>query len=290
VIEMLRLTRPLHLVLASLTYAMGAAIADYLGASLAVDAFWLGLAIVVLAQACTALLGEVFRPANEPILADETPALRRDRRNQGLYLSLAALTVLVGLGFALFLGGRLSAGGVVFTAVVVVLPVVYAVPPLRVVNRGFGEFVLSIQLASAAPTLAFLLQAQEYHRLLGLTVVPITVIALAYFLVMDFPTFAVDQKYERRSLLRLLGWERAVPFHHGLLGMGYALFALAGLLGFPLTVLWPAFITLPFALLQMNYLRNIALGARPNWTLLTANALAVFVLTVYFLTLTFYLR
>ena len=48
--------------------------------------------------------------------------------------------------------------------------------------------------------------------------------------------------------------------------------------------------TLPFALLQILSLRNIALGGRPIWLLLRVTAISVFSLTAYFLTLTFWLR
>jgi hypothetical protein len=60
--------------------------------------------------------------------------------------------------------------------------------------------------------------------------------------------------------------------------------------GLSLSLLWPAFLTLPFALFQIFQLRNIALGAPANWTLLAATALSVFGLTAYFLSLTFWLR
>jgi hypothetical protein len=60
--------------------------------------------------------------------------------------------------------------------------------------------------------------------------------------------------------------------------------------GLSLSLIWPAFLTLPFALFQIFQLRNISMGAPTNWTLLTVTALAVFGLTTYFLTLTFWLR
>ena len=60
--------------------------------------------------------------------------------------------------------------------------------------------------------------------------------------------------------------------------------------GLSLTLTRSAFLTLPFALFQIFLLRSISLGAKPNWTLLHATSLAVFGLTTYFLTLTFWLR
>ena len=120
--------------------------------------------------------------------------------------------------------------------------------------------------------------------------IPLTFLSFAAFLALDFPSYAEDLKYGRGTLLVRMGWERAVPLHHGLVIAAYVLFMLAPLLGFTLRLLWPAFLTLPFALLQIYWLRNIALGAKPIWSLLSANAISLFGLTAYFLTLTFWLR
>jgi len=107
---------------------------------------------------------------------------------------------------------------------------------------------------------------------------------------MDFPSFARDRKYNRTTFLTRLGWERVVPLHHIFILLAYVFFAITPALGLSLSLTWPAFLTLPFALFQIFQLRNISLGAPTNWILLTATALSVFGLTAYFLTLTFWLR
>jgi 1,4-dihydroxy-2-naphthoate octaprenyltransferase len=140
------------------------------------------------------------------------------------------------------------------------------------------------------PSIGFLLQAGEYHRLLPALAIPLTALGFAYFLILNFLTFASDQKYQRRTMLRQLSWERTVPFHHSLIVAAYVLFLASSILSFSFSLLWPAFLTLPFAILQIFLLRAIALGNRPNWPLLTVTSLAVFGLTAYFLTLTFWLR
>jgi 1,4-dihydroxy-2-naphthoate octaprenyltransferase len=119
---------------------------------------------------------------------------------------------------------------------------------------------------------------------------PVTALALAYFLILDFPAFADDLKYERLTLLTRLTWQRAVPLHHGLVIAAFALLAAAPLLGVSLALLWPAFLTVPFAILQILLLRNIALGTRPLWRPLTFLAAALFALTVYLLTFSLFLR
>jgi len=289
--NLLRLSRPLHLLLAALTYFLGASIANYLGKPFRADSFWLGLIAVLLAQAGMNLLAEVFRPANEEIVEGQSRKDRITLRNNALYITIAALTANAVIAFVIYTNSHLSISAFFFLLLSLILVLAYSIPPFRFINRGFGEFVLAAHIAYVTPSIAYILQSDETHRFL-LIGIPLTFLAFSYFIVMNFPAFASDTKYNRSTLLTRLGWERAVPLHHLFVLLSYLFFlALAApLFGLSLSLLWPAFLTLPFALFQIFQLRNIALGAPTNWTLLTATALSVFGLTAYFLSLTFWLR
>ncbi len=289
-LTLLRLSRPLYLLLVALTYILGVGVARYLGKTQTPAIFWLGLVGILFSLIAMNLLAEVFRPLNEPIVPDESAADRRAVRDAALYVSIAALASLAVIAFLLFKDGRVTPQLLVFLILSLVIIIAYSVPPIRLLDKGFGEFALALYLAYIVPSIAFLLQAGELHRLLNSLAVPLTFLALASLLALDFPAYAGDLKYERRTLLTRLGWERATPLHHGLVLAAYVLFAVTPLLGFSLALLWPAFLSLPFGLIQIYWLRNITLGAKPIWTLLTANAMALFGLTAYFLTLTFWLR
>ena len=287
--NLLRLSRPLHLLLAALTYFLGASIANYLGKPFRLDSFWLGLIAVLLAQATMNLLAEVFRPSNEAIIDGQS---RKDRivlRNNALYVSIAALTANAVIAFVLYTTNHLSISAFFFLLLSLILVLAYAIPPLRFINRGFGEFVLAAHIAYVIPSIAYILQSDETHRFLLISI-PLTFLAFAYFIVMNFPAFASDSKYNRSTLLTRLGWERTVPLHHLFVLLAYLFFLMTPAFGLSLSLLWPAFLTLPFALFQIFQLRNLSLGAPTNWTLLTVTALSVFGLTAYFLSLTFWLR
>lgn len=286
----LRLSRPLHLLLAALTYLLGASIPSYLGKPFQLVPFILGLAGVLLAQTSMAFLGEVFRPHNEPLIEGETPRQKEILRNNLLYISIGMIGTLAFLSFILYLRHTLTLSVFYFLAASVFIVLLYSLPPFRLVDQGFGELLLAIHIAYIIPSIGFLLQAAENSRLLTVLLIPLTVLALAYFLVMNFISFSSDQKYERNTLLRRLTWERAVPLHHGLIAFAYIIFALVPFFGFSIKVVAPAFLTLPFAIFQIIQLRSIAYGNPPNWRLLISTALAVFGLTTYFLTLTFWLR
>ena len=287
---MLKLSRPLLLLLAALTYLLGASISAYLGKSFQNLTFLLGLGGVVLAQLSMNLLAEAFRPHNEPMIEGETPAQKEALRSNLLYISYAALTACAMIAFLLYINQGLNLPTFIFLLLSLVLVVLYAVPPLRLLDRGFGELALAAHMAYVIPSIGFLLQAKENHRLLIMIAIPLTALTLAYFLILSFTSFPSDQKYQRATLLRRLGWESAVPLHHSLIIFAYVIFICSPIFGYSFLLIWPAFLTLPFAILQMLLLRHISLGGKPNWTLLTTTALAVFGLTAYFLTLTFWMR
>jgi 1,4-dihydroxy-2-naphthoate octaprenyltransferase len=288
--KIIRLSRPLYLLLAALTYVLGASIPAYLGKSFQTTPFWMGLVIVLLAQLAMSLLSEVFRPHNEPLVENATPSEIESLRNNAQYISIASLATAGVLTYVLFINDQLPLMAFYFLLISLLIILAYSIPPLRLPDRGFGELALAIHIAYVIPTIGFLLRAEESHRLLGFIITPLTLLALAYFLVLNFPSFSSDQKYHRATLLRRLNWQRAVPVHHGLIVVAYGFFAMAPLLGFSFNLIWPAFLTLPFAIFQMFQVRAVALGNPPNWTLLTSTALSVFGLTTYFLTLTFWLR
>ena len=286
----LRLSRPLNTVFAVLTYVLGTGIARYLGVSQNVVIFWLGLGGIILVQFSMGLLAEALRPVHQPSENDENHAERVLLRNSALMVSVGGLAAAAFIAILLGQQGALSAVALLFLGLSLLLVLVYAVPPFRLVDVGLGEFILAVQIAMITPAIGFVLQMGNYHRLVGIISFPLTLLALAYFLIQDFPTFATDEKYDRRTLLRSMGWQRAVPLHHGLILGAYLLLASALFFGLAWGLIWPSLLTLPFALLQIFWVRNISLGAKPVWNLLTVNALAVFGLTVYLLTFAFWLR
>lgn len=285
----MNLLRPLHLFFSTLTYALGLAIADYLGVTISPVVLALGLGWVLLTQTSMNLLAEVFRPANEPLngLFGAERVYLRDRL---LLISVGLLGLAAGCAYLLYLLGNVHLEALILLALSLLLVFAYAVPPFKLARRGFGELLLAAHIGYVFPSLGFVLQVGDFHRLLPILALPVTALALAYFLILDFPTFADDLKYERLTLLTRLTWQRVVPLHHGLILLAFLLLGLAPLLGISIGLLWPAFLTIPFAILQIVSLHNITLGARPLWKPLTFLAASLFALTVYLLTFSLFLR
>jgi 1,4-dihydroxy-2-naphthoate octaprenyltransferase len=286
----IKLARPIQLLLSALTYSLGGGIARYLGHPVRVAAFALGLLAILAIEAAAFWLVEYFHLPLMPLAKDETPRNREALRT-GLFQSAAALLTVAGAILATLLLARLLpllAG--ILMGLSVLFFVAYAVPPMRLSEAGYGELAMAVAVGTLFPALAFLLQYGEFHRLLTFVTFPLTLLALAYLLVNDFPTFATDLKRGQHTLLTRLTWQYAIPTHHVLILVSFLFFASAPLIGFPWGLVWPVFLALPFALIQIIWLQRIAMGGRTLWKFLTVLAVATFGLPAYLLAFTFWVR
>jgi len=286
----LRFSRPIILLFAVMTYTLGAGIAQYLRQVVRAGSFGLGLLCVLTLLEAAFLFTEYFRLPMMPLAKDETPDQREHFRVVLLQISYAALTLALVAILTLQLNNLLNLSTDILLALTFLILLAYAVPPLRLSDSGFGELILAIALGTLFPTVAFLLQYGQLQRLLSITSMPLTLLALAFLLVCNFPTFATDLKLGRHTLLTRLTWQKAVPIHHLLVLIAFLLLAAAPFIGTPWGLVWPAFLALPFAATQMIWLQSIANGGRTFWNFLTGLASATFGLTVYLLALTFWIR
>jgi len=286
----IKLARPLQLLLAALTYSLGAGISRYLGHPVHAAAFGLGLLAILAIEAAAFWLVEYFHLPLTSLAKDETPLHREALRTSLFQSATGLLTVAGAIIVALLLARLLPLTAGILMGLIVIFFVAYAVPPIRLSEAGYGELALAVALGTLFPALAFLLQYKEFHRLLTFATFPLTLLALAYFLVEDFPTFATDLKFGRHTLLTRLTWQSAIPTHHLLVLVSFLFFATAPLLGFPWGLVWPVFLALPFAAIQIVWLQRIALGGRTLWKFLTALAVGTFGLTAYLLAFNFWIR
>jgi len=295
---LLRLTRPIHLLLALLTYGLGLGIARYLGGLLQPLLQIAGGLSLLLLLAASNLLIEYFRPPNEPIFPGETRQQREALRPLVLIISVAFIAVAALLAFLLYLQGHLPVNDALLFVLYLLLCLSLAVPPVRLVERGIGEIIMAFLLAVLTPAISFLMVFPNLHPFLTSFTFPLFLLALAWQLATSFEQYPDHLKYRRRVLLMRLipprapgqAWQRAVQVHNGLLISVYLFLAVLPFLGIPFALTWPSLLTLPIAAWQMLMLRNIADGAKPVWNALNIAATIVFGLTAYLITITFWLR
>lgn len=287
---MFRLSRPLHILFIAIAYILGVAVANHLDAKINLAAFSLGLTFICLAQISLNFLVEVFRPINEPILPNETRAERFRLRDRLLVTALGFLGLAALCAYFLNSLGHLNSSALTFLGLSFFIILVCAVPPFNLVRRGFAEFFFALHIGYVSLALGFLLQADKFQRLLPVLALPLTLLAAACFIALNFSSFASDIKYERITLLTRLGWQRVVPLHHALVLAAFCLFAAAPLAGVSFALIRPALFGLPFGILQIILLRSIANGAPPHWRALNLTAATLFLLTTYALTITLFLH
>ncbi len=288
--SLINISRPILILLAVITYSLGAGIAHYLGKSIRIASFGLGGLAVLALIGSASLFTEYFRLPLLPLAQGETPRQREQFRVILLEVAYAGLTLSAIAIITLLLTNSLNLSADIFIVLAFFFMLAYSIPPLRLSETGYGELVQAITIGTLFPAISFLLQYGQFHRLLSFTTFPLTLLALSYLLICNFPTFAIDQKMGRHTLLARLTWQHAIPIHHFMILVAFLLFAGAPFLDYPWSIVWPVFLALPFALIQIIWLQRIANGGRTLWNFLTALAAATFGLTAYLLALTFWIR
>ena len=284
------LFQPVNLLLAGLTYSLGIAIATYLGISLDRTLLFSGGLLVICAMAATGSLNSYFSPDYLYPKNIENPQERNAALRFLFYSSIALLGICSIIVFYLILRHVIQPATLFLYAAFILIALFISVPPIRLIDRGYGEMAQAILIGGLPAIIAFMLQAESIHRLVSYFSFPILLLSLSYLLALEFPDYATDLKHKRQSLLIRLTWQRAIPVYNILMIGAYAFFVAAPLVGIPLSLSWAPLLTFPIAIYQIIVLRNIELGMKPNWQILRINSLAMVGLTIYLLSFTFWIR
>jgi 1,4-dihydroxy-2-naphthoate octaprenyltransferase len=284
-----RLSRPLFLVGAALVYALGVGISRYLGFTIDWGLYILGQAWVTTLQLTTHYFNEYFDSpadaanANRTLFSGGSGALDEDGlpREVALWAGIATLSGVTSFTVLIFRDTGFSLSLFFVMTLIFLGAFFYSIPPVRLVETGYGELTTSLVVASLVPSFAFILQSGELHRLVAMSTFPLIALHLAMMLAFELPDYGNDVKFEKLTLMVRIGWEQSIKFHNLLILIAYLLFGLAMLFGFPTTIGLPALLTFPLGLFQIWYVNRIASGMKPNWHLLGLLAALVFGVTTY---------
>jgi hypothetical protein len=120
---------------------------------------------------------------------ETTEAAGAGIREAALYTSIAALAACGIVAFILYKDGVFTPPLFVSVGASLVLLLAYAVPPLRLLDRGFGELLLAINIAYLGPSTGFSSQGHVSSSL-SVSAVSLTLLLLATLLVLDFLSHA----------------------------------------------------------------------------------------------------
>jgi 1,4-dihydroxy-2-naphthoate octaprenyltransferase len=297
VVFFLRTAGILNLLGGVLLYALGVGIARYLGSPIDWPLVLIGQVWITTFQIGSRFLGAYFllpadprnpsRISIDPPGDDSHPGLRRDLL---LWVAFAAYGVTASLIVLLRQQPGISSPVLVVMGLALSLAVLYAVPPFRLANTGYGELIQSIIMANLIPSIGFMLQAGDLHQLVMLSTFPLTMLYLSMSLAIQLPQYARAVRDGKHTILVRLGWEHGMVFHNVLILGSFTVAGLAMLFGLPPAVALPAFFVLPLGLFQIWYITRIAAGIKPNWAVLRWTAVLTFGLYAYLVAFSFWVR
>jgi 1,4-dihydroxy-2-naphthoate octaprenyltransferase len=292
--NLIRLSQPLALVEGVLLYALGAGIAHFLGNSIDWTTYWVGQATVTFLQLTSYYLKAYYdtpQPEENDSPVENKPnsinSQTRGQLSRSLVLQSALITMTVGavLTVMLLVNGSIQLPAFIFLGLGLLLAFFYAVPPFRLVYSGYGELSMAIIMTNLIPALSYLFQVGDLHRVLAMVTFPLTALYITTAMALSLRKYGADARYDRKTLMVRMGWQRAMNFHNILILVAYLLFAAGASLGLPWVLTWPALLTLPIGLFQIWQMSQIARGAKPRWNVLYLTAVATLGLTVYLLNL-----
>lgn len=293
-----QLSRPIFLVGVAILYALGVGIAHYLGAQIDWVAYILGQIWVSLLQLSTHYLNEYFNARadahnpNRTWLTGGSGALGEGKlpRRTALLAAYTCLAILASLTVIMASEGYLSVTVSLIMAIAFFGALSYSTPPFNLEASGYGELLVSVLATFFVPAFAFLLQVDELHRLVAMSAFPLATAHLAMFMTFELPDYSTDLKFGKRTLLVRMGWRNGMLFHDLLILVSFLLLVCAALFGYPRFAFWSAFILFPLGLFQIYQMRRIAMGGKPNWSLLTTGAISLFGCMAYLLTFSFWIN
>jgi len=271
------------LITTGLMYMLGGGVAHYLGANFLPLEFLLGLLWVISVHVSGYLLLLDFSPDVNLTKKKEIIVLFGKKGISILQLSMLFFSysgvyisiLLVNKKLTIYIGTL-----ILLTILGLVL---LAIPPFNLSKRGYLEIGLAIYQGCLIPAIGFFILTNNFHRMLFLIVFPMTLLALAYYIALNFSTFAYDQKVGRKSFVQINTWQRAAPVHHVLLIGAYIFFIFGFGLGIPLSILWIVLLTFPLAGFQIFWLVRIIQGGRPLWKFFNVITASVYGLSAYFI-------
>lgn len=106
--------------------------------------------------------------------------------------------------------GHAAPGTLVILAVALVLSWEYSAPPLRLHSHGLGPITAAIVVGGLTPLTGYGVQGGPWSLAIFVSVLPIMVAQFGLILVLDFPDALGDARTGKRTLVVMLGRERAV--------------------------------------------------------------------------------
>ncbi|MGB9669068.1 MAG: hypothetical protein ACPL0B_01655 [Anaerolineales bacterium] len=276
---------------AIILFILGLGVAHYLGYSLEWEPFFLALGWTILLQLSGIfLLQATPPPLNLSKNHTSNEGFSNSKLSQSLLLAIALLASLASLTVLFIAKGYISSQilFIMFSGVVGMM--FLSLSPFKETLHGFHEVLLSILMTFFIPLFGFESQSQDIHRLILMIALPLFSLRMSATLTYELSTYTNDIKKLNPTLLIRIGWQNGMFLHDALILFSFLLIALAVIFGLPLPIALPSMSALILGLLQIWNMRKIAEGKKPNWRAMIIGDFSLYLLVIYFLAYSFWVR
>lgn len=285
VVFYLVLTGRLHFLAGGVVVAaLGTTVAWFEGRSVNIEAFVLGLGVLLSIQLMTHYLNEYWDREGDALVTRRTvfsggsgvlPAGLIDS-SLAYQAALVCAAVAVLLTLVLTASGHMTWQALLVIALGLGGGIAYSQPPLRLVTRGVGEISAACIVSFLGPALAYLLQTGSISPLLILTCLPAAIMMFTMLMAVELPDYAADIAAAKRNLVVRLGIVRAARLNNAALLAVYLVSGAAVLARVPVLVAALPLLQVPVALVHMRLVQEIAHGDERRAPWLTFVAVALF--------------
>lgn len=289
--KILKSINPIRTLTLLMTYAMGAGLVQYVESIRSMNVmFGGGVFLLLVLLALDDLRNLPALSETNRIHANADAKSNRFFRLLIWLIAALFMTVAATLYIGWLVNGILWPGMNLIMVLIAVLGGLYFLMSARSNLQPYQLLVEVLLVVVIPPAMGFFLQSETAHRFLTPIVIGLVPFYLAYRLLEMLKSLYVDQQQQRRTLVVAIGWERAMVLHNVLILLGYVLFALSTLMGFPWRLLWPIFLTLPIGLLEIWLMERVRRGGKPLWRVMQIAAASVLIIPIYMIAFAFWIR
>jgi 1,4-dihydroxy-2-naphthoate octaprenyltransferase len=290
----MKIANPWAIAMGFVYYALGGGILHYLGRSIDPITYWLGQAIGILFMLGGFFLKGFFDESKQfhQTRRESTRSGKNDSLQPIIFLEISLVNFGAGAGLIvlLLIRGHAYFPGLALLLLAFGLMFFYSMPPMRLAENGFGEFTRTVFSVIILPALGYVLQTNNFHRLLPMITFPLAIFYLSMELALSLQSYGSEMWGKTYSLMGKIGWQRGMSLHNLLLLIAYLLIGIAALFGQPWSLTWPLLLSFPVSVLQILIMLSISNGAKPHWHLVEFCAYVIPSLSAYLIGLTLWSR
>ena len=291
----LHLLQPQLLIWIFLTYSIGSALVYFQGGKLEWGNIILGSLLAIFLVLMQSYLSAFYDHPDSPTCGlhrddERYQLLKRLDRQTLLVVALTLLTAGAVVTVLLTIRHGLNLPAVLILGIAFLITFFSASPPVRLEKSGYGEIVEAILVCNLVPALGFLMNDSNLHVLLVMITLPLTLVYLAYKVVLSLETFAFDSTHKVQSLAVRLDWKKAMQAHNYLIMTAFLFLGIFSLIGQPWSITWPILLTIPVGIYQVVQMLGIISGAPTRWKVLKLTASGLFVIMAYLISFTLWIK